>query len=96
MTNATTTYQTSKRERAMKPVLGAVAVFAAMATLSLTVLGPAAVSHGTPSAAVDVAAYRTDARPTEVAIEPAMIRVVAKRTTLARASSPYLPATYKN
>lgn len=94
MTKNTITYRTGNRDGILKPVFGAAAVFAAMATLSLTVLGPAALSRTSPAASVDVVAYRADARPTEVAISPASIQVVGKRTKVARAASPYLPAAY--
>jgi hypothetical protein len=95
MTKTTTSYPRSKRDRMLKPVFGAAAVFAAMATLSVAVIGPASVSSPAPTAAVDVVAYRTDNRPTEVAISPASIHVIAtKRTKVARAANPYLPASY--
>ena len=94
MTHTTVTLRAAKRERLLKPVFGAVAVFAAMATLSLAVIGPATLARSEPAATVDVVAYRSDVRPTEVAISPATIMVVAKRTKVARAPSPYLPASY--
>jgi len=95
MTHTTVTYRADKRERLLKPVFGAAAIFAAMATLSLAVIGPAVLGHSTPAATVDVVANRGDVGATEVAISPATIQVVAKRTKVARAPSPYLPATYK-
>jgi hypothetical protein len=39
-------------------------------------------------------ASRTSERPIEVAILPATIQVVGKRTKTARAHSPFLPASY--
>ena len=90
----TITYSQANRERVLKPVFGLAAVFATMATLALAVLGPVALSPSAPAASVDVVAYRTDARPTEVAIEPASIQVVGKRTKVARKASPYMPASY--
>jgi hypothetical protein len=81
----TNTYQS---RNPVKPVLGAIAVAAAMATLGLGVIAPAALSTGsTPLASA--------ARPTEVAILPGTIEVVGKRTKVARADSPYVPAAYR-
>lgn len=91
--NKTTTYRTSRRERALKPLFGLAAVFATMATLGLAVLGPVALSHGAPVYTVEIVAARSDA-PTEVAIEPASINVVAKRVKVARKSTGYLPANF--
>ena len=76
-----------------KPVFGAIAVAAAMATLGLAVVAPAVMSSPESGASVQVV-YRTAAPPTEVAILPGTIQVVAKRTKVARADSPYLPASY--
>ena len=81
------------RETAMKPLFGAIAVAATVATLGLAVVAPAALSKS--SSADAQIAYRTSARPTEVAILPGSIQVVGKRTKVARADSPYLPASYK-
>src|SRR5262245_987608 len=94
MNYTTKQYRPGKRERALRPVFAAAAVMAAIATLGLAVVGPAALSRTESAAQVTVLAYRTDAAPTEVAIQPASIQVVGKRTT-ARTSSPYLPAAYK-
>lgn len=96
MMHTTTHYRTAKRERLLKPVFGAAAVFAALATLGLTVAGPAALSRADPSVS-QVLASRSEARPTEVAILPGTIEVVATRTKVASRSHPngYLPATYK-
>jgi len=44
MNHKTMQYRPAKREQMMKPVLGAAAVMAAMATLGLAVIGPAALS----------------------------------------------------
>ena len=95
MMHTTTQYLPAKRERTLKPVFGAVAVLAALATLGLTIVGPAALSRADPAAAAQVLAYRTEAAPTEVAILPGTIQVVAKRAKVAQAPSPYLPATYQ-
>jgi hypothetical protein len=80
----TNTYQTRNR---MNPRLGAVAVAAAMATLGLAVVAPAALSTGAPPLA-------QAARPIEVAILPGSIEVVATRTKVARANNGYVPAVY--
>ena len=84
----TNTYQSP----ASKPVFAAFAVAATIATLGLSVVAPVALSSPQASAKADVT-YRTAARPTEVAILPGTIQVVAKRK-VARADSPYLPASY--
>ena len=81
------------RDTTFKPLFGAVAVAAAVATLGLAVVGPAALSK--PSSADAQVAYRTLAGPTEVAILPGTIQVVGKRTKVARADNPYLPASYR-
>ena len=77
----------------LKPVFGAIAVAAAMATLGLAVVGPVALSKS-PVADAAVVASRTSERSIEVAILPATIQVVGKRTKTARAHSPFLPASY--
>ena len=84
------TYESS--QRILKPVFGAIAAAAAVATLGLAVVAPVALSN--PAAAPAQVAYRTNAGPTEVAILPGTIQVVAKRTKVARAGNPYLPASY--
>ena len=83
------TYESS--QRILKPVFGAIAAAATVATLGLAVVGPVALSK--PSAAAPQIS-RASGRPTEVAILPGTIEVVAKRTKVARADSPYLPASY--
>ena len=85
------TYESS--QRTMKPVFAAIAVAATFATLGLAVAGPAALSQSRANEA-QVAA-RTSAHPTEVAILPGTINVVGKRIKVARAPSPYVPASYK-
>lgn len=91
MTYETMQYLPAKRERLMKPVLGAVAVMAAMATLGLAVIGPAVMSPTDPS----VLARRGVPQAIEVAILPGTIQVVGKRTKTAETQSPYLPASYR-
>jgi hypothetical protein len=95
MTYKTMQYRPAERERSLRPVFGAAAVVAAMATLGLAVVGPAALARSEPAAQVTAVAYRSEARPTEVAILPASIQVVGKRTKTGPSASPYLPATYK-
>jgi hypothetical protein len=85
----TNTYQSP----ASKPVFAAIAVAATFATLGLAVVAPAALSSPQASASAQ-AAYRTTARHTEVAILPGSIQVVGKRAKVARADSPYVPASY--
>jgi len=94
MEHKTMQYRPAKRERMMKPVLGAAAVMAAMATLGLAVIGPAALSRAGPVAEVQVLAYRSVPLATEVAILPGTIQVVGKKTKTARAASPFVPASY--
>ena len=94
MNHTTAHYRRSSRERALRPLFGALAALAALATLGLTVVGPASVAREVTIAPVDVVAYRSSA-PTEVAIAPASIHVVAQRTRTARAGSPYLPTAYR-
>jgi len=77
----------------LAPVFGAIAVAAAMATLGLAVVGPVALS-ASPAAQSAQVASRTSARPTEVAILPATIHVVGKRTKVAQSRTPFLPASY--
>jgi len=77
----------------LKPVFGAIAVAAAMATLGLAVVAPVALSTS-PAAEPAQLASRTAVRPIEVAILPATIQVVGKRTKVAQARTPFLPASY--
>ena len=85
----TKTYQSP----ASKPVFAAIAVAATAATFGLAVVAPVALSSSHASASAQVA-YRTAARPTEVAILPGTIEVVAKRAKVAHTDNPYLPASY--
>lgn len=90
MTYETMQYRASRRERALKPVFGAVAVMAAMATLGLAIVGPAAVSR---TELAPVVAARPS--PTEVAISPGSIHVVAQRVRTAQSDLPLVPVAYK-
>jgi hypothetical protein len=80
----TKTYESRNR---LHPVLGTVAVVAAMATLGLAVVAPAALSTGS-------APIARASQPIEVAILPGTIEVVAKRTEVVRVDNGYVPAVY--
>lgn len=91
--NATTSqYQTSKRDRFAKPLLGLAAVAATVATFALAVVAPTTLP---PAAAqIDARATRQPA-PVEVAILPGTIEVVATRTRAAQAASASAPANHR-
>ena len=92
MNHTTIEFQASKQDRAMKPIFGALAVLATVATLSLMVAGPAALS---PSGHDLVLARSAPKAPVEVAIYPASIEVVGTRTQAARSGhSNLVPAVY--
>lgn len=95
MNRTTTQYPESKRDRILKPVFGAIAAMATLATLGLTVAAPSVLARGDSEAAQAIAT-RT-AGPTEVAILPATIEVTAKRPKVATgaSTSPYMPASYR-
>lgn len=80
----TKTYESRNR---LHPALGAVAVAAAMATLGLAVVAPAALSTGR-------APLAQASQPIEVAILPGTIEVVAKRTKVVRVDDGYVPTGY--
>lgn len=89
----TTTQRYLARTRSQfRPAIALAALAATCATLSLAVLTPAAMPHTDPDRAPQIAVRHAPA--VEVAIEPASIQVVGKRTRTARAASPYLPAAY--
>jgi hypothetical protein len=90
MTYETMQYRESRSEQVLKPVFGAVAAMAAMATLGLAIVGPAALARTEPAAVITA-----NARPaTEVAISPASIHIVVHRVKTAQ-SEPMIPAAYK-
>lgn len=92
MTHTTYADRLDKRERALRPIFAAAAVFATLATLGLGVIAPAA--SGTSAApAAELAVVRE--QPMEVAIEPASIHVIVTRTKLARNASHFVPAVYR-
>jgi hypothetical protein len=90
MSYQTMEYRASRSERAMKPVLGAVAVMAALATLGLAIVAPAALSRQDASALASA-----KDRPTEVAISPASIHIVVHRVKTAQSGVPLVPTAYK-
>ncbi len=88
----TTTQRYLNRNRPQfRPMIALAALAATCATLTLAVLTPAIAPHTDPERALQVA---RPVQAVEVAIEPASIEVVGKRTHTARTSSPYLPAAY--
>lgn len=95
MTYPTMPYEPAKRTRLLQPAFGFAAVVATVATLGLAVVAPTAVTPADPLVQAHVNSQHLILGPTEVAILPARIQVVASRTTAARAPSPYLPATYR-
>lgn len=85
-------YHPTRHERAMKPLLGGLAVLATAATLGLLVAGPAALA---PVGDAAVLARATPA-PVEVAIVPATIEVVGKRYRASRSEpSGFMPAALR-
>ena len=92
MTHTTYADRLDKRERALRPIFAAVAVFATLATLALGVIAPA-LSGTSPAPVVEVAVVRD--QPTEVAIAPASIHVIATRAKVARNASHLVPAVYR-
>ena len=94
MNHTTIEFKASEQDRAMKPLFGALAVLATVATLSLAVAGPAALA---PSGHDLVLARATpSSQVVEVSIHPASIEVVGTRTQAARAGhSNLVPAVYR-
>ena len=101
MSHTTIEFRPSKAERAMKPVLGALAMLATAATLGLMVVGPAALSpageaYVVARTALPAGTERAAPAPVEVAIVPSCINVVATRAKVARADhGRFVPATYR-
>lgn len=81
MDRMTIEFQPTKRDRAIRPVCGALAALATVITLGLFVVGPVMLTA--PGAATTYATAGTST-PTEVAIVPGSIDVVATRVPLAR------------
>lgn len=93
MNHTTIELTASKQDRAMKPLFGALAVLATVATLTLAVAGPAALS---PAGQDTVLARSTPTVPVEVAIIPARIEVVGTRALEGREShGRFVPAAYR-
>jgi len=93
MNHMTIEFRPSKRERAMKPVLGALAVLATVATLGLMVAGPAALA---PAGDATALARGATPAPIEVAIVPGSIEVIGTRARVARADEGrFVPAAYR-
>lgn len=83
MSHKTMQYQPAKRQRVLRPAFGLAAAFAAVATLGLAVVTPAALATAEPTvrqARVAQEAQRVARAPSEVAIAPARIDVVVVRT----------------
>lgn len=95
MTYPTTPFQPSLREKLLRPAFGLAAAFATAATLGLAVVTPATLAPAGADADVYASARPQAGPPTEVAILPRTIEVVARRTKAAQAPSPYLPATFR-
>ena len=91
MMNATTHYRFPRKARALRPVFGLAAAFAAAATLGLAVVAPTLVERAEPAYA---GLARAAVTPTEVAILPGTIEVVATRTRSAAATVHYVPASF--
>jgi hypothetical protein len=86
-------YRTAYRQPRLHPAFGIAAVAATVMTLSLAVIAPMQLAQATQQAHVDP--KHLVLGPTEVAILPAKIDVVASKAKAAQGASPYLPATYK-
>ncbi len=90
MDRMTIEFQPTKRDRAIRPVCGALAALATVITLGLFVVGPVMLTA--PGAATTYATAGTST-PTEVAIVPGSIDVVATRVPLARAETGHVVLT---
>ncbi|MFO1317097.1 MAG: hypothetical protein U1F58_16000 [Burkholderiales bacterium] len=95
MMHTTTQFRSPRSARSLRPVFGLAAAFAAAATLGLAVVAPSLSAPAAPAVVPHVDAAARPLVPTEVAILPGTIEVVATRTRTARAASPYLPAAYR-
>ena len=93
MTYDQTQFQPTYRQPRMHPAFGMAAVAATVMTLSLAVIAPMQLAPTAQQAHVDP--KHLVLGPTEVAILPAKIDVVASRNKAAQRASPYLPAAYK-
>ena len=84
----------TKRTRTLRPLFGLAAVLCTAATLGLGVVAPTTLAR-VDAPAKAAAATMLAQGPTEVAILPGTIKVVGTKTKAARASSPYMPASYR-
>ena len=88
------TPQPTYRQPRLHPAFGMAAVAATVMTLSLAVIVPMQLAPAAQQAHVDP--RHLVLGPTEVAILPAKIDVVASKAKAAKSASPYLPAAYKS
>jgi hypothetical protein len=93
MTHDQKQFRTPFRQPRLHPAFGIAAIAATAMTLSLAVIAPVQLASATQQAHVDP--KHLVLGPTEVAILPAKIDVVASRNKAAQRPSPYLPAAYQ-
>ena len=86
-------FQPAYRHQRLHPAFGLAAVAATVMTLSLAVIVPTQLAPAALQA--HVSPKHLMLGPTEVAILPAKIEVIAARNKAAQRTSPYVPATYK-
>jgi hypothetical protein len=82
MSHKSMQYRPARRQRLLRPAFGLAAAFAAVATLGLTVVTPAALATAEPTvrqARAATATQHASRAPAEVAIQPARIDVVVVR-----------------
>ena len=82
MSHKTMQYRPAKSRRLLRPVFGLAAAFAAVATLGLTVVTPAALATAEPTvrqARIAQDVQHVARAPAEVAIQPARIDIVVVR-----------------
>ncbi|MBK9116312.1 MAG: hypothetical protein IPM22_11960 [Betaproteobacteria bacterium] len=96
MMHTTTKYRFPRRARALRPVFGLAAAFAAAATFGLAVVAPATMHPAEPTQTPHVDARAPVFAPTEVAILPGTIEVVATRSRSTTATGQYQPATWRS
>lgn len=93
MTNDRMQFRPAYRQTRLHPAFGLAAAAATAMTLGLAVILPMQLAPAAQQAHVDP--KHVVLAPTEVAILPAKIEVVAARERAAQEKSPYLPAAYK-
>ncbi len=94
MTHSHTHLRFTQRKQRLHPVFGLAAAAAAVMTLGMAVVLPAQLAPAPSVQQAHVDPKHLILGPTEVAILPARIDVVAARTKSAQGRSPYLPASY--